>query len=122
MPQRRDLLLSGGGASDYRTLACGLQHRTSSFVFGVPGTGTGGNLASGCWRNNPGVWRCGKHKPFSTSPHPRRLRRRPNSARGVTLTLTFYLVQTIGQVTKTSTALLSNPLKTCLFHAVAFGC
>ena len=42
-----------------------------------------------------GVWRCGKQNPFPTSPHPRR-RLRTNCKRGVTLT--FHLVQKIGQV------------------------
>src|SRR5208337_4306931 len=43
-----------------------------------------------------GAWRCGKQNPFPTSPHPRR-RLRTKVKRGVTLT--FYLVQNIGQVT-----------------------
>src|SRR5208337_586505 len=42
-----------------------------------------------------GAWRCGKQNPFPTSPHPRR-RLRTKVKRGVTLT--FYLVQNIGQV------------------------
>ncbi|HEY1576169.1 MAG TPA: hypothetical protein VGF82_03745, partial [Terracidiphilus sp.] len=40
---------------------------------------------------------CGKQRTFPTSPHPR-LRRRTNIKRGVTLT--FHLVQKIGQVTQ----------------------
>ena len=42
-----------------------------------------------------GVWRCGKQRTFSTSPHPRR-RLRTNVEQGVTLTL--HLVQKIGPV------------------------
>ena len=44
----------------------------------------------------PGAWGCGKRSAFPTSPHPRR-RLRTILQQGVTLT--FHLVQKIGQVT-----------------------
>ena len=70
-----------------------LQHAKTAFVAGLQATGTGGNLGPAT-----GAWGCGKRHAFPTSPHPR-LRLRTNIQRGVTLT--FRLVQTIGQVTIT---------------------
>src|SRR5271166_622605 len=68
-----------------------LQHATAALVAGLQATGAGGNLSE-----ETGAWRCGKRYAFPTSPHPR-LRLRTNIQRGVTLT--FRLVQKIGQVT-----------------------
>jgi hypothetical protein len=58
---------------------------------GLQATGAASHLAQAT-----GAWRCGKQNPFPTSPHPRR-RLRTKVKRGVTLT--FHLVQNIGQVT-----------------------
>src|SRR5664279_2102976 len=70
-----------------------LQHATAALVAGLQAPGAGGNLGQAT-----GAWGCGKRYAFPTSPHPR-LRLRTNIQRGVTLT--FHLVQNIGQVTPT---------------------
>src|ERR1039457_2324428 len=91
MPERRDLLLAEGGPGGDRAMENTLQHATAALVAGLQATGTGGNLGPAT-----GAWGCGKRYAFPTSPHPR-LRLRANIQRGVTLT--FHLVQKIGQVT-----------------------
>src|SRR5664279_1067075 len=67
-----------------------LQHATAALVAGLQAPGAGGSLGQAT-----GAWGCGKRYAFPTSPHPR-LRLRTNIQRGVTLT--FHLVQNIGQV------------------------
>src|SRR3974390_1696869 len=91
MLERGDLLLAEGGASGDRAMESAVQHGAAAFVAGLQATGTGSPLAEA-----PGAWRCGKPYAFPTSPHPRR-RLRTQVQRGVTLT--FHLVQKIGQVT-----------------------
>src|ERR1019366_8996369 len=82
-----------------------LQHATAALVAGLQATGTGGNLGPAT-----GAWGCGKRYALPTSPHPR-LRLRTNIQRGVTLT--FRLVQKIGQVmfmrVGAHTVLVTNP-------------
>src|ERR1035437_872882 len=92
MPERRDLLLLEGGTGSDRTMESAVQHGAAAFVAGLQATGAEGNPAQA-----RGAWRCGKRSAFPTSPHPRR-RLRTNFKRGATLTI--YLVQKIGQVTK----------------------
>src|ERR1019366_6338299 len=94
MPERGDLLLAEGGAGGDRAMESAIQHGTATFVAGLSASGTASNLAEAT-----GAWRYGKRCAFPTSPRPphtpRRLR--TNFQRGVTLT--FHLVQKIGQVT-----------------------
>src|ERR1035437_7003371 len=92
VPERRDLLLLEGGAGGDRTMESAVQHGAAAFVAGLQATGAQGNPAQA-----RGAWGCGKRSAFPTSPHPRR-RLRTNFKRGATLTI--YLVQKIGQVTK----------------------
>src|SRR5512141_1590413 len=94
MSERGDLLLVEGRAGSDRAMESAVQHDTAAFVTGLQATGTGSNLAEAT-----GAWRCGKRYAFPTSPHPRR-RLRTKVKRGVTLT--FHLVQKIGQVNPTS--------------------
>src|ERR1035438_10136892 len=68
-----------------------LQHATAALVAGLPTTGASGNLGPAT-----GAWGCGKRYAFPT-PRAPRLLLRTNIQRGVTLT--FRLVQNIGQVT-----------------------
>src|SRR5271157_3229009 len=70
-------------------MARGISHGAPALGVGLPATSTTGHPCK------TGAWRCGKQNPFPTSPHPRR-RLRTKVKRGVTLT--FYLVQNIGQV------------------------
>src|SRR3974390_1289753 len=89
-----DLLLAEGGASGDRAMESAVQHGAAAFVAGLQATGTGSHLAEA-----PGAWRGGKRYAFPTSPHPRR-RLRTQAQRGGTLT--FHLVQKIGQVIRAS--------------------
>ena len=86
----RDLLLAEGGPDSDGAVAGGIQHGASTLGARLEAAGTASHLAE-----ETGAWRCGKQNPFSTSPHPRR-RLRTKLERGVTLT--FHLVQKIGQV------------------------
>src|SRR6516162_8854059 len=90
MPEWRDLLLVEGGAGSDRTMASALQHGAAAFVARLQATGATSYLAEG-----NGAWRYGKRCAFPTSPHPR-LRLRTRLEKGATLT--FHLVQKIGQV------------------------
>src|SRR6516165_6889276 len=92
MPEWRDLLLVEGGAGSDRTMASALQHGAAAFVARLQATGATSYLAEG-----NGAWRYGKRCAFPTSPHPR-LRLRTRLEKGATLT--FHLVQKIGQVTE----------------------
>src|SRR5512135_2680784 len=92
MFEGRDLLLVEGGASVDRALEGALQHGAAAFVAGVQAAGAANDLAE---RN--GAWRYGKRCAFPTSPHPR-LRLRTRFEKGATLT--FRLVQKIGQVSR----------------------
>src|SRR6516164_1560349 len=91
MSEGRDLLLAEGGAGGNRAVESALQHGATAFVARLQATGTANHLAEG-----NGAWRYGKRCAFPTSPHPR-LRLRTRFEKGVTLT--FHLVQKIGQVT-----------------------
>src|SRR6516225_8546984 len=95
MPEWRDLLLVEGGAGSDRTMASALQHGAAAFVARLQATGATSYLAEG-----NGAWRYGKRCAFPTSPHPR-LRLRTRLEKGATLT--FHLVQKIGQVSFCST-------------------
>jgi transposase InsO family protein len=66
------------------------KHGASALGARLPAPGTTNH------HSKTGAWRCGKRFAFPTSPHPRR-RLRTKVKRGVTLT--FHLVQKIGQVT-----------------------
>src|SRR5208283_5204079 len=90
MPERRNLLLAEGGPGGNRAMEDTLQHATAALGAGLQATGAGGNLSQAT-----GAWGCGKRVAFSTSPCPR-LRLRTNIQQGITLT--FHLVQKIGQV------------------------
>src|SRR6516162_7569010 len=72
-------------------MARALQHGAAAFVARLQATGATSYLAEG-----NGAWRYGKRCAFPTSPHPR-LRLRTRVKKGATLT--FRLVQRIGQVT-----------------------
>ena len=67
-----------------------LQHGAATFLARLSATGAASYLAEG-----NGAWRYGKRCAFPTSPHPR-LRLRTRFEKGATLT--FRLVQKIGQV------------------------
>src|SRR6516225_2376540 len=94
MSEGRDLLLAEGGAGGNRAVESALQHGATAFVARLQATGTANHLAEG-----NGAWRYGKRCAFPTSPHPR-LRLRTRFEKGVTLT--FHLVQKIGQVKPTA--------------------
>ncbi len=87
---------SEGGTDSDGEMARGIQHGTAALGAGLQATGTASHLAQAT-----GAWRYGKRSAFPTSPHPRR-RLRTIVQRGVTLT--FHLVQKIGQVTVSTTA------------------
>src|SRR3974377_2340919 len=90
MSEGRDLLLAEGGAGGNRAVESALQHGATTFVARLQATGAANHLAEG-----NGAWRYGKRCAFPTSPHPRlRLRTRFEKC----ATLTFHLVQKIGQV------------------------
>src|SRR3974377_133395 len=95
MSEGRDLLLAEGGAGGNRAVESALQHGATTFVARLQATGAANHLAEG-----NGAWRYGKRCAFPTSPHPR-LRLRTRFEKGVTLT--FHLVQKIGQVTQSRT-------------------
>jgi hypothetical protein len=80
-----------GGDSDGE-VARRIQHGTAALGAGLQAAGTASHPAE-----TTGAWRCGKRFAFPTSPHPRR-RLRTIVQRSVTLT--FHLVQKIGQVTE----------------------
>src|SRR5271157_212839 len=80
-------------------MARGISHGAPALGVGLPATSTTGHPCK------TGAWRCGKQNPFPTSPHPRR-RLRTKVKRGVTLT--FYLVQNIGQVSIVSAFTTTN--------------
>src|SRR5450631_123730 len=94
MPEWRDLLLAEGSTNHHRKVARRVQHGTTTLIAGLQTAGTGDDDARGRTQRE-GAWRCGNRYALSTSPHPRR-RLRTTSAIGVTLT--FSLVQKIGQV------------------------
>jgi len=76
-----------------RAMESTLQHAKAALVVRLQATGASGNLTQATR-----AWGCGKRYAFPTSPRPR-LRLRTNIQRGVTLT--FHLVQNIGQVSMT---------------------
>src|SRR5450631_367674 len=86
----RDLLLAEGGTDSDGEMARGIQHGATALGARLQAAGAASH------HSRTGAWRCGKQNPFPTSPHPRR-RLRTKVKRGVTLT--FHLVQNIGQVT-----------------------
>src|SRR5204863_9834351 len=87
---RRDFLLAEGGTDTNGEVAGGIQHAAAALGAGLPAAGTTSH------HSKTGAWGCGKRCAFPTSPHPR-LRLRTKIKRGVTLT--FCLVQKIGQGT-----------------------
>src|SRR6516165_2972764 len=114
MPEWRDLLLVEGGAGSDRTMASALQHGAAAFVARLQATGATSYLAEG-----NGAWRYGKRCAFPTSPHPR-LRLRTRLEKGATLT--FHLVQKIGQVTVSPTVYSWHLMNAyCGFLAIFFN-
>src|ERR1022692_1706033 len=91
--ERRDLLLAEGGTDSDGEVARGIQHGTAALGAGLQTAGTASHPAE-----TTGAWGCGKRFAFPTSPHPRR-RLRTIVQRSITLT--FHLVQKIGQVSRT---------------------
>ena len=78
VPQRRDLLLTQGGAGAGRTLAHPLQHHPASLFAGLP-VARARDVAS---RDQNRVWGSGKQTTLPTSPHPSTAERyRQNSLR-----------------------------------------
>src|SRR5450755_3858019 len=90
----RDLLLAEGGTDSDGEMARGIQHGATALGARLQAAGAASH------HSRTGAWRCGKQNPFPTSPYPRR-RLRTKVKRGVTLT--FRLVQKIGQVIMTFT-------------------